>query len=319
MLSDTALSIRPMQPADIGGIVALLRRELAREQIDERRFIEQVLLDPNFRSEGALVAEDGEGLRGFVLAIARQVPSEGHFPDRGRGYITLFAVDAERRNTGIGAKLLGAAESFLLLQNNSEVWISTYSPGYFSPGVDVSAYSAGLEFLRKRGYEEVYRPISMEVPLGATQVPRWISVKEKQAVEAGVAFEDWKPELITPLLKFSKEEFGPDWERYVREASLAILDGAPKGRLFVAYEKGSGRVLGFSHFDGERFGPIGIAASERGRGLGHVLMFRTLQAQKDAGADRSYFMWSDDKTAERLYNVAGFREARRFAVLRKEL
>ena len=39
-----------------------------------------------------------------------------------------------------------------------------------------------------------------------------------------------------------------------------------------------GEVLGFAHHENERFGPIGVAAGARGRGLGHVLMFRTLRA-----------------------------------------
>jgi predicted GNAT family acetyltransferase len=62
-----------------------------------------------------------------------------------------------------------------------------------------------------------------------------------------------------------------------------------------------------------------VAASQRGRGLGQVLMFRTLLAQRDAGFRAAWFLWSDDKTADRIYNGAGFREVRRFAVMRKEL
>ena len=48
-------------------------------------------------------------------------------------------------------------------------------------------------------------------------------------------------------------------------------------------------------------------------------MFRTLQAQRDAGFRAAWFLWSDDKTADRIYNGAGFREVRRFALMRKEL
>lgn len=300
-------------------MVSLLGEQLAPEGIDESRFTSQVLLDPNFKAEGALVAEGDGRVDGFVFAISRQVPVEGAIPDRERGYVTLLAVRDDARANGLGSKLLDDAEIFLITQNKKEVWISPYSPGYFSPGIDVAAYAAGLQFLKKRGYEEVYRPISMEVSLDAVPVPEWVLEKEKQVISNGVAIEAWRPELTLPLLKFSKEEFGPDWARYSREASLAILAGAPKGRLIIAYEKDSYKVLGFSHFEGDRFGPIGVAESERGRGLGHVLMFRTLQAQKEAGCNRSYFMWSDDKTAERLYNIAGFKEARRFAILKKEL
>jgi len=50
-----------------------------------------------------------------------------------------------------------------------------------------------------------------------------------------------------------------------------------------------------------------------------VLLYQTLMAQRDAGFRVAWFLWSDDKTAARLYNGAGFREVRRFALLRKEL
>jgi mycothiol synthase len=96
-----------------------------------------------------------------------------------------------------------------------------------------------------------------------------------------------------------------------------ITLGESPSRLIIAHR--AGEVLGFSHHDAERFGPIGVATSQRGRGLGHVLMFETLEAQKRAGLHRAWFMWSDDKTAQRLYNVAGFKEMRRFALMRKEI
>ena len=54
-------------------------------------------------------------------------------------------------------------------------------------------------------------------------------------------------------------------------------------------------------------------------GLGHLLMFRALQVMREAGSRTAWFLWSDDATAARLYHAAGFKERRRFALLRKEL
>lgn len=333
------LTIRPFQPSDIGGVVALLKESLAPEAIDEAKFARQVLLDPNLLPKGALVAEAlGEstkgGIAGFLLAIARQAPNGERIPDRERGYITLFAVHPDQRGKGVGGTLLEEAEVFFITQNRREIWVSPYSPGYFTPGVDVAAYAEGLAFLKKRGFEEVTRPVSMET---TTEVaaPAWVVEKEQRAAAEGVRFEAWRPELTLPLLAFAGKEFSPDWTRYVREAVEGILRGDPSERLWVAWTEGGDRkpasifdkeddtpadwprVLGFSHFDGERFGPIGVAASERGRGIGQALMFKTLASQEMAGAKRSYFLWSDDKTADRLYQSAGFREVRRFAVLKK--
>lgn len=327
-------TVRPFRPSDVGGVVALLKESLAPEAIDEARFARQVLLDPNLLPKGALVAEAEGEIHGFLLAIARQAPNGERIPDRERGYLTLFAVHPNHRRTGVGGALLEEAEVFFITQNRREIWISPYSPGYFAPGVDVAAYAEGLAFLKKRGFEEVYRPLSMETATDAAPPP-WVAEKEQKAAAEGVRFEPWRPELTLPLLAFANGEFSADWARYVREAVEGILRGDPEERLWVAWTEGGERkpasifdeeddlpadwprVLGFSHFDGERFGPIGVAPSERGRGIGQALMFKTLASQKKAGAKRSYFLWSDDKTAEKLYNAAGFREVRRFAVLKK--
>ena len=129
--------------------------------------------------------------------------------------------------------------------------------------------------------------------------------------------DEFRPELALPLLDFVRREFPGDWVRVVREAAGRIAQGDSPKRLLVAVENEA--IAGFSHYENERFGPIGVAASQRGRGVGQVLMFATLQAQREAGFRTAWFLWSDDKTAERLYNGAGFREVRRFALLKKGL
>ena len=141
--------------------------------------------------------------------------------------------------------------------------------------------------------------------------------KEQILLSDGVRVETYRPELTLPLLDFTRREFPGDWVRVVRETMGRILSGKPAARLIVAHQ--GGEVLGFSHHEAERFGPIGVAASQRGRGLGLVLMFRTLSAIREAGYRVAWFLWSDERTARRLYDHAGFREVRRFALLRKEL
>ena len=83
--------------------------------------------------------------------------------DADRGYVTLIAVRPEEQRRGVGSAMLVAAEAYLASQNRSLVMVSSYAPGYFIPGVDVNAYAGGLEFLKKHGYEEVYRPVAADV------------------------------------------------------------------------------------------------------------------------------------------------------------
>jgi GNAT superfamily N-acetyltransferase len=141
--------------------------------------------------------------------------------------------------------------------------------------------------------------------------------RREQLQAAGARCEVYRPELTLPLLDFTRREFPGDWVRVVREAMGRIAGGEPASQLVIAHEQG--RVLGFAHTRSERFGPIGVAATERGRGLGHVLMFMALDGMRAQGFRAAWFLWSDDETARRLYESAGFHERRRFALLRKEL
>ena len=85
-------TIRPYDADDQSGVLKLLAGAMPADSISESRFVRQVLLDANFRPEGAPVAvKDGE-IVGFCLSIARQVPLENAPSDADRGYITLFAV-----------------------------------------------------------------------------------------------------------------------------------------------------------------------------------------------------------------------------------
>ena len=307
--------IRPMQPADLGGVLRVLGEAMHADAISETRFTRQVLLDANFRSAGAPVAvRDGQVI-GFCLAIARQTPLENAPSDVDRGYITLLGVAPAHQRSGVGTKLLSAAEDYLRGQGKSVAMMSPYAPGYFIPGVDVNAYAGALEFLKKRGYVEVYRPLAMQTSLWDLAVPTWVIERRAKLAEAGVAIETFRPELTLPLLEFARREFPGDWVRVVRETAGRIIGGDSPSRLIAAVDRG--QVVGFSHCENERFGPIGVAQSQRGRGVGQVLMYATLSAQRDAGFRAAWFLWSDDKTAERIYNAAGFKETRRFALMKK--
>jgi GNAT superfamily N-acetyltransferase len=296
-----------------------LARALSNEGIDFRRYIRQVVLDPNFDPAGALLARSENVYAGFALAIARRVPLENAPMDSDRGYVTLFGVRPDERGKGVGTRLLQSAEHFLKIRGRSQIWISPYAPGYFTPGVDVAAYADGLRFLKHRGYEEAYRPLSMERSVVDYEMPSWVQQLAKARPLIWYSGERFDRDKVFDLLKFVSEVFPGDWVRIVRETMAEILAGDRPDRLQVAYDAAQKRVVGFSHYRAERFGPIGVHPDYRGQGIGLVLTQATLRAKQQAGYRTSWFLWTDDRTADRIYKPAGFQEVRRFAVLRKDL
>ena len=301
--------------------VEILSSTMQREAIDRVKFARQVLLDPNFDPYLSLLAKFEGEPAGYVLGLRRKVPLENAPDDSDRGYITLFGVLDRFRNRGVGTQVLAAVEQSLGDRGCKSIWISPYAPGYFLPGVDVQAHPTGLDFLKRRGYVEVYRPISMECELWDFERPAWVRDREAEHRNQGIAYTEFTPALVRPLIEFAERAFQGDWVRVCRSSSLKILDGDNPRRIQIAVDNAQSepRVLGFSHHEGERFGPIGVDPGQRGRGIGQILMYRTLQAQREAGYRTSWFLWSDEKTADRLYNAAGFRLARTFALLKKDL
>jgi mycothiol synthase len=287
-------------------------------------FARKVLLDPNFDPAGALVAMDGDWAIGFVLALTRKRPMEDVPMETGRGWITLFAVDRLCRRQGVATALCNAAETWLRAQGCREVWISPYAPGYWMPGVDEAAYPEAIAFLQGRGYTVAYRPLSMALDMEEWRMPESIKAHQAELLRTHVRCEPFQAAWSWHVEEFLRREFPGDWQRYVRETMVDIVkDRRPSADLQVAYETepqtGKCTLLGFAQCEGERFGPFGVAAAARGRGIGAVLLHQTLAHMRECGTKHAWFMWTDDVTAARIYCPAGFHETRRYAVMRKQL
>jgi mycothiol synthase len=297
-------------------VTELAQSCLPAEMMSPAKFARYVLLDPNYACEGALMAKAGNIVAGFVYATARTPPADES--DAERGFIvTLFVAERFRRQ-GVGSRLIAAAEQSLRARGRSLAMVCPYGPSYFTPGVDVNAYPAAVALFQRCGYEQASRPISMQVDLPQLTEIEFVQQKRRELEAAGAKVETYRPDLTRPILDFARAEFGVDWHDVYRDAMLLINRGLAAPQRILAVECG-GKILGISHWDGERFGPIGVADSERSRGIGQILMFDTLKQQRLAGHSVAWFLWSDDKTARRLYDNAGFKEVRRFAVMKKTL
>lgn len=319
-MPNTSILPTAFAPRDLQSVMALLRTCLPLEPITVESFTRRVLLDPNFDPTGALVLRGTEGdAIGFVLAMAIDGNKSRPSSEGGRGWITLFAVSPGARRQGLGSRLFEAAESYLAGRGCTSVWIAPYGPGYWIPGVDEAAYPEAVSWLPRRGYAVVTRPLAMEVALGADwSAPAKAAAAFARLSRQGIDLLAFAPEHTLPILEFLRKEFTGDWVTTARETMRDILAGHRSCNSIWSAMRG-GECIAFAQFDGERFGPIGVADGERGRGIGTSVMYAVLSAMQQARLPRAYFLWTTDATAAQLYIPAGFREVRRFQVVKKEL
>jgi len=313
----TGAYVRGYAAADEADVVGVWNAAMASDPIAPAVFRRKVLLDPNFDPASCLVAEADAAIRGFVLALGRRVPffNQGLQPDE--GWITAFGVHPDWQRRKIGSQLLAATVQRLCEQGRTTVSVSPYVPNYFIPGVDVGAYAPALAFLQRHAFIEVSRPLSMRAELTGFRVPESIAQLAGRLASEGLDVRPAEPADIVPVLEFVRQHFSWDWYREAAEIFGDLFVGDPRQvNLLVATQ--SGDVVGYAQHRAERFGPFGVSPALRSRGIGRVLLARTLVEMLKRGYHAAWFLWTGDNAA-RLYAQCGFHEVRRFAVMRRSL
>ncbi|MGQ9732966.1 MAG: GNAT family N-acetyltransferase [Candidatus Zipacnadales bacterium] len=310
-------NIRAYRPSDETALLSTWNATFPYDPLDVATFRRKVLLDSNFDPAWLLVAEAQEELAGLCLCLIRRVPLEHGGLEPERGWITAFGVRMEHRQRGLGSALLGRALELFRDAGREEVLISPYTPNYFVPGVDVQHYAEGLAFLLSRGFEIVSRPLSMDANIVLLDHGVW-QEREKALLARGIEIRSLRGQEIPLLLSFLKAHASPDW---IREARLLLTDVtrglASVEQFAVAVVKGE--IVGYCQFRGEHLGPFGVREDLRGKGIGTVLLAHCLQTMRAQGLHHAWVLWTSDEVAERVYSKFGFRETRRFAVLRHRL
>ncbi|MCC7493960.1 MAG: GNAT family N-acetyltransferase [Fimbriimonadaceae bacterium] len=311
------MTIRPFRGDDEPALLAAWADALPYDSVDPTVFRRQVLCDPNFQREGLLVAEQQGQVLGFVLALVRRVPLEQTGLQPQQGWITAFGVVPEARGNGIGSALLEAALSWLAAQERSVVDLASYIPNYFVPGIDEQHYATGLAFLLRRGWQVTSRPLSMDANLVLLD-PAPFQARAARLAGEGIVVRHLRPTETPELLGFLEAVMPGDWWRGGRELLAAAARGGASYRQ-ISVALAHGELIGYCQFAGEHFGPFGVADGWQGRGIGTVLLAHCLETMRRAGHHHAWVLWTSDQTAARVYSKFGFRETRRFAVLRRRL
>jgi len=206
-------------------------------------------------------------------------------------YLRVLAVDPGARRRGIGSALLRDAE-----EHGASV-IAAEAGNYFTPGI-VESDATTIAFLRSRGYAE---KASTHNLLADTRPSAGTIARRPAHDEA------------ENVLAFIEREFGRIW-RF--EAAKAFDTAVPQ--IFVTEEGDT--ITGFAVHDVNNrglgfFGPTGVAAPMRGRGLGCALLLASLVDLRRLGFAQAVIPWTD---ALRFYrNCCGAEPAHRFIAFAK--
>lgn len=312
--------VRPYEDRDGAALLELWERALPLDGITRPEFERRVLLDANREHDSLMLAfehEDGPPV-GFILCLVLRYPIENTGLLEHRGFITAFGVDPLHRRRGIGGELLRRAEEFFRARNRAEVALAPYTPNYFVPGVDRDRYAEGLAFLEKRGFEETSEGIAMDAPIGTFEMDGELLAKEEELRREGVVIEPFTRRRLAEYLEFMSRHMPGPWledaRRNLKDMTRGLFE---EDSIILALHEG--RIVGYCQHEGQHFGPFGVSDDQQGKGIGTVLLARTLHRMRLKGNHVAYVLWTGERAAQGVYKRLGFTISRRFAVLRKKL
>jgi mycothiol synthase len=313
-----ALTFFPYSDAARSDVIALWNTALPLDTLSVNVLESRVLLDENFDPEFFILARQGNTLAGTLLgAYAQRMPLGDADPDGTRCWITALAVDPSANLKSVGGALLNEAERKFIAIGKKECYVSTYPPGYFTPGIDQRNYAPLLDLFLAHGYVKQKEAISMDSSIVLFTVSDAVREKESELRKKGIEIRPYHRDDLLNFLSFLEQTMPSDWIRVERRNLKKISEGGftENQITVVTHDK---KIIGYCQFEGAHFGPFGVSDAYQGKGIGTVLLARTIERMKADGHHDAWVMWTDD-VAAKVYGKLGFKETRRFAILKKEL
>ncbi len=240
--------------------------------------------DPNFLPEDLIVAREGGDILGAALGARYRKQPEGRSQDP-NGYIKMICsspFDAE-----LMRRILSEVEVGLKDEGAEAVSYSNFASWHLFPGVDLR-YEDLLDFLLSEGFSKSGECVDYLIDLSAFRIPRRVKRIEEEVLGSAIRLRLAEEEDREGLREWISERSGFAWSY---EAARAV--GRAGSGVWLA-EDGD-ELIGFSVFgslEHHWFGPIAVEDERRRKGLGSVLMFRTIQSMKELGVSRAVIPWT---------------------------
>lgn len=245
-----ALSISPFTDSDRATLLDFWGKTLPLDAITEDTLENRILLDDNFDPETFLLAREGNELTGFILgAYGKRTDLGDADPTKTRSWITAFGIHLGRPIDQVGKPLLSRLEHFFKSKGKTEVMVSTYPAGYFTPGVDGEAYPHLIKFYSGNGYREVHQALSMDASIVLFTISDEIRSNEQKIREKGIVIRPYRRSDLLGFLDFLECSMPTDWVRVERTNLRALTHGQFHSDQITVVTKGE-EIIGYCQFEG---------------------------------------------------------------------
>ncbi len=288
------------------------------DPIDTTKFRNQAIFDDNFDEDLCLMALHENKLIGFILGTHRKFPYLERGLEPEKGWINVLFVDKNYRRQNIASKLYNEIESKLIEKGVKDIIVGAYSPNYFFAGVDTENYEDAKCFFESKGYKAGEMHYSMGMDLHGFVLSDYVLDKKTKAEANGYKFVNFEYKYALRLLSFMRDEFGGGWKR---NSLLLMRNNAACDCIILALNKDDnicGAVLRAIDDNPMRFGPVGVAESERNSGIGGILLNLQMYEMTKRGIYRMYFMTTEEN-GRRYYERNGLSVIRTCTDYRKEI
>jgi len=326
--------IRELKDNDVGEVISLFNTMFKEAYygypMSKEKFLQRLNNSDFYKASLVLDYKGKAG--GFILANTAKKESKWYSSDK--GFISLIMISPDLRGRGFGKALLNDALNFLKKKEVREIEIS-FNPLTFWPGID-SCWVEALVFFEQMRFRESGASSSMVASLETFKIPEKILNKENELRKEKIMFRRYLKEDREPLLNFIKQNFSYEWHEEVRSKIEKVKGGFtgyglntdtlydPESVLVVLKQE---EIIGFSMFSKNfernnlgHFGSTGIQRNLQGKGIGTVLLFKTLEAMKNKGIVKAD-LWTEygQYQSRHYYSKAGFRTVKKWIRMSKKL
>ncbi|MFD9502820.1 GNAT family N-acetyltransferase [Streptomyces sp. NPDC060035] len=274
---------RTARESDLPALRTIVRAALVHD-CDAEHVLDLLWTQTSANPQLRILAEaDGEPV-GLALAAIR--PATASAPTT--GHTDLLAVHPRVQGRGIGRALLARSEGLLASAGADQLMIRGRPPYYAWPGIDIR-YTRAVCLAESSGYTRGPEGLNMSVDLRTA--PLATADDEARLAAEGVTVRRLAPADEIPFLAWMTQ-WGGSWDG---EAARALTYDPPRGHVAVREGADGPAYVGFACHGVNRrswFGPMGTESSERGLGVGTVLLRRCLADQRAAGLDEAEIGWT---------------------------